>query len=665
MSKTVRWGILSTGRIAAVFAGGVKESKHGRLVAVGSRTREKADAFGEAHDIPNRYGSYEQVLQDPEVDAVYIAPPHPMHAHWAYLAAEAGKHILCEKPLTLNHAEAMRVIDAAKRNDVFLMEAFMYRCHPQTMKLVELLQETRIGEVRTVQTTFSFHAAYNAESRLFKEALGGGSSLDVGCYTVSMSRLIAGAAVGEPFADPVDVAGFCHIEPAGTDEYANALLKFPNEIIGRVSTGIGLDQGRGVWIYGTKGSITIPNPWTPGMKGEPTKIIVQGKNDEAPEEIAIYSDLSLYALEADNVAKSLERKQAVPPAMTWEDTLGNMKTLDMWRESAGMIYQTEKQGASTHSIHGKRISPREFAVMTYGDIPGLEKKVSRLVMGVDNQRTQPHADALFDDYFERGGNSFDSAYIYGQGITEKLLGNWIRNRGVREEVVILDKGAHTPFCDPENLTEQLLTSLDRIQSDYIDIYMMHRDNLAVPVGEFVDVLNEHRSAGRVHVFGVSNWTLARIEEFNRTAQDRGLSGLTAVSNNFSLARMIEPPWDGCLQTSDAASREWFQKHQMPLMPWSSQARGFFVRGIPDYREDPELVRCWYSSDNFRRLERAKKIAGERGVQPINIALAYVLCQPFPTFPLIGPRSIGETRSSLKALNICLNSENLRWLNLED
>ena len=458
MKKTIRWGILSTGRIAGVFAEGVRKSKYGELIAVGSRTQKKADAFAEIYGIPNRYGRYEQMLNDPDVDAVYIAPPHPMHAQWAHLAAEAGKHILCEKPFTLNHAEAMRVIDAVKRNDVFLMEAFMYRCHPQTAKLVEILREKRIGEVRTIQATFSFHAIYDAESRLFKESLGGGSILDVGCYTVSMSRLIAGVAAGRNFADPVDVSGYCHIGQSGTDAYANALLKFPNDIIARVTTAIDLNQGRGVWIYGSEGSIAIPTPWTPGMNGESTKIIIQEKNSETPEEIVIQSDLPLYAIEADTVAKCIDQKQATPPAMTWQDTLGNMKTLDRWRESAGMIYEREKPGVSTTPVHGRRISVRDDAEMVYGVLGGVTKKMSRLVMGVDNQLFQPHADALFDDYYERGGNCFDSAHIYGSGTCETLLGNWIRNRGVRNEVVILDKGAHTPFCDPENLTKELEVS---------------------------------------------------------------------------------------------------------------------------------------------------------------------------------------------------------------
>jgi aryl-alcohol dehydrogenase-like predicted oxidoreductase len=234
-------------------------------------------------------------------------------------------------------------------------------------------------------------------------------------------------------------------------------------------------------------------------------------------------------------------------------------------------------------------------------------------------------------------------------------------------VVILDKGAHTPHCDPDSLSRQLLISLERLGTDHVDIYMLHRDNPDVPVGEFLDVLNQHHEAGRITVFGASNWSLDRVREANEWAAARGLLGLAAVSNNFSLARMVEPVWPGCVSSSDPVWRAWLTERQMPVMPWSSQARGFFVAGRADPadRSDPELVRSWYSDDNFRRLERVRQLAGERGVLPIQVALAYVLSQPFPTFPLIGPRLLSETRTSFRALTVELSPGEVRWLDLEE
>src|SRR5205814_10642702 len=176
--------------------------------------------------------------------------------------------------------------------------------------------------------------------------------------------------------------------------------------------------------------------------------------------------------------------------------------------------------------------------MRHGRIAGIDKPVSRLVMGCDNQRTMPHAAVLYDDFFERGGTCFDTAYIYVGGLSERLLGQWIVNRGVREQVVILDKGAHTPNCNPEALSRQLLESLERLQTDYVDIYMLHRDNREVPVDEFITVLNEHQNAGRIHIFGASNWSIERVEEANAWAASHGSAGFAAFSNNFSLARMV-------------------------------------------------------------------------------------------------------------------------------
>jgi aryl-alcohol dehydrogenase-like predicted oxidoreductase len=305
--------------------------------------------------------------------------------------------------------------------------------------------------------------------------------------------------------------------------------------------------------------------------------------------------------------------------------------------------------------------------MKYGDIEGIDKPVSRLVIGAmgHTQPYLPYESVLFDEFFMRGGYCFDTAHIYGEGQSEQILGRWIKNRGVRKDVIILDKGAHTPDCYPEALTSQLMESLDRLQTDYVDIYMMHRDNPEIPVGEFIEVLNEHQRAGRIRVFGVSNWTLARVEEANAYARAKGLNGIAAVSNNFSLARMVEPVWPGCLAASDPESRAWFTRTQMPLMAWSSQARGFFVNGNPDNLADASLVSSWYSEDNFQRLARVRELAAKRGVLPTNVALAYVLCQPFPTFALVGPQALAETRTALPALTVDLTPAELRWLNLEE
>jgi predicted dehydrogenase/aryl-alcohol dehydrogenase-like predicted oxidoreductase len=658
----VAWGIIGTGGIAHTFARGLAKSRTGKLVAVGSRTQASADGFAKEFGLERAHGSYEALLADPEIHAVYISTPHPSHAEWCIKAARAKKHILCEKPLTLNHAEAMVVAEAAREHGVFLMEAFMYRCHPQTAKLVELIRSGVIGQVGVIQATFSFHAGFNAEGRLFKNELGGGGILDVGCYATSIARLIAGAAQGRPFAEPVRLSGFaCLHREMKTDLYAVASAEFPEGILAQLAAGVGLNQENGVRVFGREGSLHLPTPYVMARDGGSTSIFLT-RNGAKTEEIVIKSDDYLYALEADSVGDALAQGKLESPHMTVADTLGNMAALDQWRNSAGFVYESEKPGFTFPTVSRDPLRKRVDAPMTYGTIPGVDIPASRLFYGCDNQFLMPDAAARFDDFFERGGNAFDTAYIYGNGLQERLLGRWMEQRGNRAEVVLTIKGAHTPLCTPEFLDAQFRESLERAQTGYADIYLMHRDNLQVPVGEFVDVLNEHHRAGRIKAFGGSNWTLERLQEAQAYAEKKGLQKFTCVSNNFSLARMVSPVWGGCISAKEPAFTQWLAESGTRLLAWSSQARGFFTdRAHPDKREDAELVRCWYSDDNFQRRERAIELARRKGVEPINIALAYVLCQSFPTFALIGPRTISETVSSLRGVPVTLTPDELRWL----
>lgn len=660
----LNWGILSTGRIAGIFAQGVSRSKYGRLAAVGSRTQASADRFAKEFNVPRAHGSYEALLADPEVQAVYIATPHPQHVEWAIKAAEAGKHILCEKPIGLNHAEAMVIANAAQEHGVFLMEAFMYRSHPQTLKVLELVRSGAIGEVKLVQATLGFFAPFSPESRLWANELGGGGILDVGCYPVSFSRLIAGAMSGKPFLDPIEVTGSAKLHPqTGVDEVAAATLKFANGLVAQVATSVAVSQDNSARIYGTKGMIHVPSPWI--VPSEGADALIHVTIDGKTETINAKTPEHLYGIEADVVAQALAEGKREGFSMPVADTLGNMATLDRWRASAGLIYEQEKPENFKHTHARRPLRKRTSGLIPSGPIAGLDKPVSRLVMGCDNQVTLPHGAAMWDDFVERGGNTFDTAYVYGGGLQEKLLGWWMRHRGNRKDVVVIAKGAHTPFCTPKDMIDQFHQSLDRLQTDYADIYMLHRDNLEVPIGEFVEALNAEVKAGRLRAFGGSNWTLKRVAAANRYAQRKGLQGFSVVSNNFSLARMVDPVWAGCISCSDTESRRWLKKHQVPVLAWSSQARGFFTdRAGRDKLDDGELVRCWYSDDNFERRERAYALAKKKGVTPIAIAAAYVLTQPFPTFALIGPRLLSETVSSLPCLDVTLTPREVAWLNLE-
>ncbi|MEL7088441.1 MAG: aldo/keto reductase, partial [Planctomycetota bacterium] len=443
-SKIVRWGILGAGAIAQAFVRGVDALDGVQVAAVGSRSLDKAQAFAQDAGIPDAaaHGTYEALLADANVDAVYIATPHPMHAYWAIRAAEAGKHILCEKPAALNHAETMAMIEAARSHGVFFMEAFKDRCHPQTEKLLELLRDKAIGDIRTVHVEFGFNAddwdGYSPESRLFSPELGGGGILDVGCYAVEMARLIAGAASGKPFLDPVEVKGAGHVGETGVDEWAAAVLKFDNGVVAQVGTGVRAGLKNACHLVGSTGSITLPDPWLNSREDAEAGLIIL-ENADGKQEIKIASEHNGFGYETAVASRAIlaGKTQADAPAMTWDDSLGQMKTLDAWRDQIGLSYPRETPEGFSAPLSGRAAGPRDGHAMTYGRIEGLDRDISKFVMGCDNQSTFPHAAVMFDHWLEVGGNTFDTAHLYGGGKQERLLGEWQTRRGVRDQINII------------------------------------------------------------------------------------------------------------------------------------------------------------------------------------------------------------------------------------
>jgi predicted dehydrogenase len=328
MANTLNWGILATGSIAKQFARGLKVSQTGTLQAVGSRATETAEKFAAEHGgIP--YGSYEAVLEDPEVQAVYIATPHHMHAEWTVRCAEAGKAVLCEKPFTLNTAEAEQALQAVRKHGVFFMEAFMYRCHPQTIRLRQLLADGAIGEPKMVNAEFGFNASHDWGNFRTVNAYGGGGVMDVGVYPLSFTRMVAGE---EP--DRLEYAAY--IGQKGYDEYGAGLIGFPNGVRGHFGTGIHLMQRNGAWIYGTEGMIQVEEPWK-CYEGSAMTISRPGKEPEVFR-MGTTND-QLYGYEADAVAEFYEQGEC--PHMTMADTLGNMRALDALRRSAGLRFEGE------------------------------------------------------------------------------------------------------------------------------------------------------------------------------------------------------------------------------------------------------------------------------------------------------------------------------------
>ncbi|SCB50801.1 aldo/keto reductase [Rhizobium multihospitium] len=659
----IRWGIIGPGRIAQTFADGVAHSRSGKLVAIASRNPDKP-GLGDGFPGARIVNGYEALLADKDIDAVYIATPHTGHAEWAIKAIRAGKHVLVEKPIALSAFDAEAIYYEAKKAGVFAGEAFMYRVHPQTAKLIELVKSGVIGDLRIIRTSFGFNMGkVNPEHRLFANETAGGGILDVGGYPVSMARLIAGAVNGKPFLDPEKVSGVGHLGQTGVDEWASAVLKFPNNIIAEVSCSIMANQDNTLRIIGSEGRIEVTDFWfASGHKGGVGKIdVIKGGETQT---IEVKEDRWLYSFEVDAAGDAIRagQKEFAYPGIGWADSIGNLRVLDQWRASIGLEYSVEKAAKRTKNIAG--------ATVTKGNsipkraIPGISKPASLVTLGFEFFPNFAAASLTLDAFYEAGGNAFDTAYVYGGGKTESIFGDWHTSRNVpREEIVLIGKGAHSPLCYPDMIKKQLDQSLNRLKTDYVDIYFMHRDNTDVPVGEFVDAMDAEVKAGRIRgIFGGSNWTRARFDEAIAYAEKNGKTAPAALSNNFSLAEMLDPIWAGCVAASDDDWKAWLNAKQIPNFAWSSQGRGFFTdRAGRDKRDDEELVRVWYSDRNFGRRDRAIELAQKLGRNPIHIALAYVVAQPFPVIPLIGPRTVAELEDSLSALDIKLTPEQVKWL----
>ncbi|MEJ2088866.1 MAG: Gfo/Idh/MocA family oxidoreductase, partial [Gammaproteobacteria bacterium] len=390
---TLTWGILATGRIAHTFATAAAASDHNDLVAVASRSNERAGTFAARHGNIRPCGSYEALLTDPDVEAVYIATPHPQHVDWVMQALQAGKHVLCEKPMGLNHAEVMAMIDTARESERFLMEAFMYRCHPQTERLLELMADGAVGEIGHIRATFGFRTAFDASSRLFANALGGGAIMDVGCYPVSAARRIMRT-------EPVGVTGQGRLAETGVDQWAAASLRFDRGVTAQIAAAVTLRLDNAIEVFGSEGSIRVPDPWM-GGDADGNWSFELSRNG-ATERIHGQAPPP-YLVEIDHVAHSIADGALESPAMSWEDSRSNALVLDAWRQSVGVTFDAERPKTHRGPLPGLFKRPHHLALP--GTIEHLQKPVSRLVIGCDNQPGMSHAAVMWDSYFALGGNS--------------------------------------------------------------------------------------------------------------------------------------------------------------------------------------------------------------------------------------------------------------------
>jgi aryl-alcohol dehydrogenase-like predicted oxidoreductase len=281
-------------------------------------------------------------------------------------------------------------------------------------------------------------------------------------------------------------------------------------------------------------------------------------------------------------------------------------------------------------------------------------------------RLRPERDgesfALLDRYRAAGGNVYDTAEIYGGGDSEQALGLYFATHGGREDAIIVSKGCVEPkLVRPDYIRAAIDRTLERLRMDCVDLYLLHRDDPSVPVGELVDVLNDAVRQGKVRAFGGSNWTTARFDAANRYARERSLVGFSTSSPHLALAVPREPWWAGCNYAAEE-DLKWYAREQMPLLAWSSQCRGFFAKDpISDIAYMADLVRVYYTTPNLERRERLMQLSRERGLDPAALAVAYVTSLQLTTIALVGPLSVGDLERVLSIADVALEPEEILWL----
>jgi xylose dehydrogenase (NAD/NADP) len=314
----IAWGILSTARIANRLVEGARKTAAADVVAVASRNAASAQAFADAHGIARAHGSYEQLLADAAVEAVYVPLPNSMHVQWTLRALEAGKHVLCEKPMDRRPERVEQAFDLAAERGLVLSEAFMWRHNPQTARLRELLDEGAIGAVRLVRACFSFMLTGDVDVRL-DPALDGGALMDVGCYAVSGARLAAGG-------EPVGVAAQVVTGPTGVDMRLTGLLRFDGDVLAVVDCGLDLPSRSELEIVGSEGRIVLPDPW----HAIAPRIVVERGYEQ---EVVPVAPGDSYALELDDMAAAIRGER--PPLLGRADALGQARTIAALYRSAG------------------------------------------------------------------------------------------------------------------------------------------------------------------------------------------------------------------------------------------------------------------------------------------------------------------------------------------
>jgi predicted dehydrogenase len=312
VSAPVRWGLLSTARINQAILNGAAPSERTEIVAIASREQARADDYARAHGLERAFGSYDALLEDGDIDVVYISLPNSMHVEWSIRALEAGKHVLCEKPLDRRVEAVERAFDTAERAGRLLMEAFMYRHHPQTHKAAELVRDGAIGELRQLRSLFSFTLTDEADVRLDPE-LDGGALMDLGCYCISMQRVLAG--------EPELVFGRQRLGGKGVDVGFTGMLQFGEDTFGQFHCGFDLPEGNGLEAIGSKGTLVVPDP----VRCRDPHVEVNGERVDV-------EDVDRYFLQVENFSAAVRGE--AEPLLGRADAVGQVRVIEALYRSA-------------------------------------------------------------------------------------------------------------------------------------------------------------------------------------------------------------------------------------------------------------------------------------------------------------------------------------------
>ncbi|MDA8982464.1 aldo/keto reductase [Gammaproteobacteria bacterium] len=664
----IRWGIVGTGSIATAFAHSIKYSNNSSLEAVYGRNESKLKDFCNKFEVED-INEPNNLFTADHIDAIYIATPHSTHYEYCLSAIRNKKHILCEKPLTVNHLESMVLLNLAKESNVFLMEAFMYRTHPQTANILDSLdvfQDSK--EEIIIESSFGFTAELSESHRLRNPMLGGGAILDVGCYPLSISKLIAGRIQGELFSDPESIEASGRIDSTGVDLQSTASLVFSDRIKAEISCAIDEEYSNNLIVRSGDLKIVASQPWHCGQFQEGKSSIEIYKNQQLIKEIPFEDKVGLFTREINHASECIIKGEIESNYINHADTQSNMLWLEKWRQEINIVCPLSHFKGSP--LPDSKFYSIQRPKLQSTSLNGVKKLGSRLALGCDNQTSSLHAFTMFDHFYGSGGRIFDTAYIYNNGKGDKYLGDWINSRNIEDEIIVLGKGVHTPDCEPKFIRPQIEESLSRLNINKIDIFCLHRDNPKIPVAEFMDALNEVKNDGLIGNIGASNWEMGRFAEARDYALKNNMEPFTVLSNNFSLAEMVDPVWPGCVGVNNSYL-EYLMDNQIMLFPWSSQARGFFIEKKEitsnEHFSNPSLeeeMRVWHCKKNLQRRKVCFAIAAQRGVQPIQVALAYVIQKSSLIFPLVGPRTIMEAESSIAATKLNLTEEEMSSLAID-